>query len=789
LNNPNKSTSIIDPNEIKNIFRIFSKYWVIIAVSVILSYILAFFYTYKLPNIYEASSQILIKSNDTYDVGSTIFQGMNGGPGYGNFRDYTDNYNAIRVIKSYDLLKLTVDKLNLDVSYFIDGRLKTSEVFKNLPFEVKLISCNSFIYELPISFKYLNNKEFQLSYQRNEKIETKKYLFGVPAVNPDFNIIVNNNSELTNQFAKELRKEPYKFVIKNREQLIQKYQVALYCEVPEYTGIIQIWIKDNIEERAIAFLDTLGKVYIENTLQSKLNINEKTISYINKQLEELTDIINETQDQMQDYKDKEAILNLNKEEELLYNNLVEVEKTNQEIDYKLNGLAQMEKFIIENKNSDNMPPQFLISTNDAFLKKGLEDLFTLQIKRNADITYTTYKNISGVEIDNQIRYLKQKLLNYIQNSKSELGNEIITNNKKITEFEKIIADIPLKQRELLNIQRQLEINQKMYEYLLERKANTTIARAGIISDSKIIESARATGKVEPNKSNITLTFILVGLAIALILIFLITVFIEKLESITELKQKTNLPILGEIIHFEIPKNQNLGDFLINLAPKSQLVECFRIIRTNLQYINRNEDAKVFLFTSRNPSEGKTFSSINLGIILAKSDKKVLLLEFDMHKPRIGQVLNLQSDIGLSTILIGKSLSADAVVKTPIPTLDLLLCGPIPPNASELVLSSRVKEIINFGKENYDYVIIDTPPIGLITDGVELMKYSDINIHIINTKFPHKEPIRIITEVAEQRNTGNFALILNGVKKKKINKILGKYGYGYGYSYGYAQNYK
>jgi uncharacterized protein involved in exopolysaccharide biosynthesis len=125
LNNPNKSTSIIDPNEIKNIFRIFSKYWVIIAVSVILSYILAFFYTYKLPNIYEASSQILIKSNDTYDVGSTIFQGMNGGPGYGNFRDYTDNYNAIRVIKSYDLLKLTVDKLNLDVSYFIDGRLKT----------------------------------------------------------------------------------------------------------------------------------------------------------------------------------------------------------------------------------------------------------------------------------------------------------------------------------------------------------------------------------------------------------------------------------------------------------------------------------------------------------------------------------------------------------------------------------------------------------------------------------------------------------------------------------------
>jgi capsular exopolysaccharide synthesis family protein len=782
LDNSTKGSSIIDPNEIKNIFGIFLKHWKIMGVFILLSYLASKVYTYQLIDIYQASSQILIKSNDTYDVGSTIFQGMSGN---GAYRDYTDNYNAIRVIKSYDLLKLTFDKLNLDVSYYIAGRLKTSEVFENLPFQVKVISCNSSMYEVPIDFKFLNEKEFEISYKRNEKIETKKYYFKIPAVNPDFKILVNNNLTINSKVSNELKEISYKFVIKNRNYLIQKYQASLNCEIPEYTGIIEIKLDDNIEQRAVAFLDTLGKVYIDYTLQSKLNINERTITFINKQLEELTEIINEIQDQMQEYKDQQSILNLTKEEEVLYSSLLDLEKTNQEINFQLNGLSLMEKFIIENKNTDNLPPQFLLSTNDKVLTRGLDDLFALEVKKNSETSFNTTKSINTLTLDNQIRYLKQKLLDYIQNSKIDLNDAVKKNIVKISNLEKTIGDIPIKKKELLNIQRQLEINQKMYEYLLERKANTTIARAGIISDSKIIESARSRGVIAPNKSKITFSFVIFGFGLSLVIIFVLNLFFEKVSNITELKQKTNLPILGEIVYFDIPKNRTVGDFLLNQEPKSQLMECFRIIRTNLQYISKTEGGKVFLFTSKNPSEGKTFSTINLGIILAKSDKKVLLLEFDMHKPKIGETLNLSSDNGLSTILIGKSHPENAVVKTKIPNLDLLLCGPIPPNASELVLNSRVNEIMKFGKDNYDYVIIDTPPIGLITDGVELMRYSDVNIHVINTKFPYRESINIITDVARQKNTGNFALVLNGVKRKRIHKILGKYGYGNGYGYGYS----
>jgi capsular exopolysaccharide synthesis family protein len=785
LNNSNKGSSIIDPNEIKSIFNVFVKHWKLIVFSVSLCYVFSVFYTYQLIDIYQASSQILIKSNDTYDVGSTIFQGMSGGTG--GYRDYTDNYNAIRVIKSYDLIKATFDKLNLDVSYYIEGKLKTSEVFNNLPFEVEVISCNSTIYEVPINFKYLSNKQYEISYSRNSKIETRKYFFNVPVANPDFKILVKKKSEFNLEFLDKLKDISYLFVIKNKNSLIQKYQSALNCEIPEYTGIIEIKLDDNIEERAVAFLDTLSKVYIDYTLLSKLNINEKTIAFINKQLEELTEIIEEIQDQMQEYKDQQSILNLTKEEEVLYANLLEFEKINKEINYKINGLSLMEKFIIENKNSDDIPPQFLLSSNDMVLSRGLEDLFTLQLKKNEEVTFNTAQSLNAVAIDNQVRYIKQKLLDYIQNSKLDLANEVIKNQKKINEFEKTIGYIPNKKKELLNIQRQLEINQKMYEYLLEKKANTTIARAGIISDSKIIESARSRGVIAPNKSKITFTFLIFGLGFSLLVIFIITLFFEKIETISELKQKTNLPILGEVVLTEINKNQTLSEFLLNQEPKSQLMECFRIVRTNLQYINNNQGPKVFLLTSKNPSEGKTFCSINLGIILAKSNKKVLLLEFDMHKPKISETLNLTSEAGLSTIIIGKTLPSNAVVKTPNENLDLILCGPIPPNASELVLSNNVSEIIKFGKENYDFVIIDTPPIGLITDGVELMRYSDVNIHVLNTKFPYRDSINIITEVALQKNSGNFALILNGVKRKRINKLLGKYGYGYGYGYTYGFN--
>jgi len=245
------------------------------------------------------------------------------------------------------------------------------------------------------------------------------------------------------------------------------------------------------------------------------------------------------------------------------------------------------------------------------------------------------------------------------------------------------------------------------------------------------------------------------------------------------------------------KNMQPTGMIVDIDPKSRAAEAFRTLRTNIQYLNVGKGAKVVLITSNSPSEGKTFASINMAAILAKASKKVLLLELDLHKPRVQKALEMEADIGISTVIIGQSEIETSIKKTVVENLDVMLSGPIPPNPSEMILSDRLKEIIAYGKANYDYVIVDTPPAGLISDSIYLMQYCDISLFVLNTKFATKRIVHSINELVEKNNIQHFSFILNGVKHKRARYYYyskygygygGGYGYGYGGSYGYGGNY-
>ncbi len=232
------------------------------------------------------------------------------------------------------------------------------------------------------------------------------------------------------------------------------------------------------------------------------------------------------------------------------------------------------------------------------------------------------------------------------------------NSTQLNEYIQQIKTIPEKQRGLTNISTQQDVNEQLYSFLLQEKATTLIARATIIPKTEIIEVPRPIGVVEPNRNKMLLMFIFAGALLAVIIIFIRVTFYERVENIAELKQKTNLPVVGEIL--SAPNLANLSVAIEN-NPKSPLTESFRVLRTNLQYMSAEVKSKILLFTSNGPGEGKTFCSINLGAILAKAEKKVLLLEFDLHKPRIHKALNIKAEIGLSTILIGKSGIEECVI--------------------------------------------------------------------------------------------------------------------------------
>ncbi|MCC6251821.1 MAG: polysaccharide biosynthesis tyrosine autokinase [Bacteroidia bacterium] len=770
-----KTDAIISINDLKVLWRTFIKNWYIIFACIIIAFSLAYFYTYRLTDIYAASTQILLKSNDTYDSQS-IIQGGYQPIGY---KDYSENYNAMRIIKSYDLIKETINKLNLEVSYYIKGRLRTKELYENLPFKVEFTAINPLLYEQLIEFHILSPTQYNVTYLIGENQITKEGYFDRPLVSKDFNITVYSSSAIKNMTKNKIKEVDYLIQFHKKDYLIRKYQNAISLEIPEYSGIVQITLEDIIPSRAITFLDTLGKVYIDNTLNTRLDINSRTLVYIDKQLSELTEMMTSIEDRLQNYKQSEEILDLTKEEENYFGLLVSNQTELNRLEILESSFNSLEKYIIEDKDPEFVPPTIFLPSNDQSLTVNVNDLYALQMNKIKIKNSATETSPEFLAIEKELNDKKITILNYISNTRQAIVSQKQALKQQVQKYEGKISHIPMKQRELLNIERNLEVNQKMYSFLLQKKAENTIARAGIVPQSKIIESALSLGIVKPNKTKITYTFVGVGFLISLIIIAIRTSFYETIDTLTELKQKTNLTILGEVIHDDNFSNVEIA---LNDNPRSTVTESFRTLRTNLQFMNNSErNCQIYLLTSNHPSEGKTFCAVNLGALLARGERKVLILELDLHKPRVYKALGISnSPLGITSILVGKSTPEENITKTSVKNLDVMLSGTIAPNASELILSKNMQKIFDFGKQNYDYIIVDTPPVSLISDAFVLMKEADVNIFVMNTKYPYRHGLNHAKDIAETQNPKNFCLVLNEVRKLRNNYYYKRYGGSYHY---------
>jgi tyrosine-protein kinase Etk/Wzc len=437
----------------------------------------------------------------------------------------------------------------------------------------------------------------------------------------------------------------------------------------------------------------------------------------------------------------------------------------------------IEKYIIEDKDPELVPPTIFLPASDQSLAKNVSDLYILQMERNKAKFSGTASSPNIVSIEKELSDKKLNILKYIDNSRVAISSQKVALKKQVDRFEGKISNIPIKQRELLNIERNLEVNQKMYSFLLQKKAENTIARAGIVPQSKIIESALSLGIVKPNKSKITYTFIGIGFLVSLLIIFIRISFYETVETLDELKQKSSLTVLGEVMYADSFSNVEKA---ISEDPRSAVTESFRTLRTNLQFMNNSEsNCQIYLLTSNHPSEGKTFCAVNIGALLAKGGRKVLILELDLHKPRVYKALGLSNEKpGITSILVGKGKPEDYLNHTDVENLHVLLSGAAAPNASELILSKNMKDIINFGKENYDYIIIDTPPVSLISDAIVLMPIADVNIFVMNTKYPFRDSLNNAIEISRAHNPKHFCLVLNSVKKVKNNYYYRRYGAAY-----------
>lgn len=779
-----KKSNIIDVEDLLIVWKFLGKNWLILLLFPLLSAVAAYLYVHRMPDEYGAKTEILLGTGSGYEYQSQIYRGLTG---YGG--GVNQLTNQIRVLKSHDLISNTLDKLDYQISYFIVGRVKTTEIpyIDAFSVNIKLIEGEGAdLFGAPFDIKILDKESFSLKFDNGLDTEVRTHPFNKDIVTNDYLLRVDLNNLLSDATFNKLKENDYQFVVNSKRHLIRKYKEALEIENEDGTSILEISVKDHLGSKAKLFLDSLSATYIDYTIQSQIDLNENTLDYIDRQLEGITYILDSIETNLEGYKESNDILDLSREQSEFFEKLLNYEAEKRELQLKSETLNSLETYLTEKTDERLLPPAMYI-VNDDFLQSSLKELYNLEVQRSQASFDVKEASPGSGRIANTIQSLRSNILVYISNLRNAIADRIEDVNKEIAYYESLLRKLPQSQREMLNIQRNLDVNEKMYVYLLEKKANTIIARAAIVPEVSVIEVARNIGIVGPKKAKLIYYFIAVGLLLGLGVSFLRSVFFDRIQNTRELKQITDLPILGSV-----PESRESDERLIVTKNfRSNIAESFRSIRANLQYFLDRKSSQIILFTSLHPGEGKTFCSINTAAIIASANKKVLVLDFDMHKPKVHLSLEMSAEKGLSTFISGHDELKDVILESGIENLDVIPAGPIPPNASELVLSEKVEIMLAELKQHYQYIIIDTPPIMLISDSMVLMRLVNLGIFVMNTEKATKGGVRQLEEIVQSSNLEHTSIILNNVKNNKWKYYYGKYGYryGYGYGYGYSSEYK
>jgi Mrp family chromosome partitioning ATPase/uncharacterized protein involved in exopolysaccharide biosynthesis len=743
------ANSLVSKKDIARVLSIVRKNWYIPLILGVAGVLVGNFYTYRLTSIYAAKTQILLRSNDQISPGSVI---SDNGYYSNTTKTFVDNSNEKRVIMSYDLISQAIDRLDFDVSYFLVGRVKTEEIFRTAPFIVTVNSISSDLYEQKMNINFLSSNSFAITYTKNDQQEVVKGVYGQELVTRDFSLMVRPRGTLTGNQTNAMKNADYLLQVHSRDNLIKRFQTGMKVESPDYTNILEISVNDVIPARAVMFLDTLVQVYVENSIMQRLDLNQNTLFFIDKQLSEVELILNNIEDTLQEFREDENIFDLDREGVQYFEQYIGYDVRKRSLQMQSASLTDLESYIRDNKDPQFLPPSAYFSYGDPFLDRYVANLYELQVTYSTILGQGTPNNPELIDLRTRIDNLKKDMLVYIANNREAINENIVEVNKQMDTTQSNIQTLPLKQRGLVNITRKLKVNENMYLFLLQRKANTVIARAGILPEVKVIERARSMGIIEPDRDKIGYYFLAGSLILALLIVGLRVLLFEKVESTDELKTMTNIPVAGEVLHY---KSATELKVVVEVDPKSVIAESFRTIRTNLQYMLGDKRKAQIVVTSNSPGEGKTFCSINLAAILAKGGKRVILLELDLHRPRVQAGLNITSANGFS-------------------------------NPSEIVVSSKLEEVLQYCRDNYDFTIIDTPPVGLISDALVLMKVADYTLFVVSVKVSYRTMINRILELFDHNKIKNVSFILNYVKKKRSRYYYGGYRYGrYGGYGGYG----
>ena len=774
--------------DIKALILKYSQYWYYFVASILFFGCIAFLNNrYTVPK-YSVSTTLLIRDDNNTQLGAeNLLEGLELFSGKKNLK------NEIVILSSYSLFEKVIEELNLGVSYYQHGFLQTNELFGISPFELDVDSSHLQLTGINFQITPLNNEEFKLSVSASNQFPyniltkrleksliadidiEKKYAFNSVIESDFFSFKVNKSIHFN--LEKIIDSEKYfSFKFHQIDKLANKLiEDVIINPINKETSILKLNLRERNPRKSIQILNKITEIYIRSGLNEKNLMAINTIHFIDDQLTIIQDSLSEIERKLELFKTKHPNLEIVDKEYGTYFQKQKLDNSLSEQSVNIKYYKSLLTYLKNEKNTNSIISPTSMGISNPELNNLINQLLQLYAKKGELQLTTTEKNPNYIAILSQINHTKKTIIENVNNLiSSALIYEVDLINR-VTTFNKKINKLPEAEKDYLILRREYEYNEQTAIYLQQKRYEASLARAGTESDHKVIDFARldSSEPISPRKSLAYFISILVGILLPITFISLRDFFSDTIKSKSDLMNSTKIPILGLVGH-----SDNARSLVVPNASKSIIAESFRALRTNIQYLAADKEKKIITVTSSIGGEGKTFTTMNLAAIFALSGHKTVLIGGDLRKPKLHEDFKVNTSKGLSSYLINKSDLAEVIEKTEIDTLDVIASGPTPPNPAELLDSNKMKDLIIDLNKTYDYVIIDTPPIGLVTDGVILMQNADVNLYVVRHNYSKAGALNIINKLYEQKQVENVHIIINDFKHTSSG-----YGYGYGYGYG------
>lgn len=782
MQNQISNEEVANDFQLREILDNYLSYWRWFLLGIFVCLTVAYTYLrYAVPQ-YSAATTILIKDEKKGGMLSELsaFSDMGLGRGGNNVE------NEIEILKSRTLVESTIKRLNYNISVFVEGKFRTTEIYKNKPVTVRFSNTTNEFENASENFKIIAKSAttFSLKASNANENEIPGFILNKKSLYKYSELIATSLGDLkieksASNFG-EFTKSKQEFLIKISpvEGLAQSYRGRLLINpVSKSSNILELSITDPLVEKAEDFLDELVSIYNENAIKDKNAISENTSKFINHRLVLITEELGGVEQNAERFKTANKLTDIQTEAEQFITGSGEYNKKNIDLEIQLNLVNSVMGFMKKSSKFDLLPSNLNMGESGA---SGLINSYNeLILNRNRLLKSASSDNPSIVKLDQQINALHANVISSLEQLKSNLN--IQKRNLKAQEglLDSKIGKIPNQERLYRVIERQQKVKEGLYLYLLQKKEETAITLSTTEPNARVVDAAKGGGPVSPKRKNIYLFAFLAGVLIPFGIIYLMNLLDTKIKSRLDLEKRTQIPFIGDV-----PTSEDAST-IMQAESRSSSAEALRIIRTNLEFmVSRVPEgiAKTIFLTSTFPKEGKTFVSVNLAATFALSGKKVLLVGMDIRNPRLDDYLTLP-DRGFTNYLSSKDLNLDDLIikQKGYEDFHILPAGAIPPNPAELLMSKKVDSFFETIKKQYDYIIVDTAPVSLVTDTLLIAKHADTFIYVARANFLEKRMLDIPNGLYKDQKLPNMCILLNDTDSTK--------GYGYGYGYGVKVEHK